>query len=905
MRPFSAALSILVIAALAPVFPVHAQSVDSFFDIFYGVELPNPKCDPCKAIAEEIDAVQRSVDDLTAQLRAIDSAMDIIDDAISLGEENLKQLQKQLEEMNNPKSYVESEGRRYDSSDHAAMQRRNANLWHAYKGGRMTAQEYSDEIGKPFDDPEVADALAMLKEIIKEQLQDSIDDTMKAIEKSKQLRTEMNEKGKDLSGKLDAELAKLARLRADLADCEKRCKREDVNVIEDYGLTPDPKGFFEGLLDSLRGLFVDDDPVGPFTGLEEAIEEFERTAAGGAEGDQPTETTELNFDFLLAPEALFGFLDGLKLPPPVCHLCDPLRAELAELQAILQAERSEYGEVEARLAELRSQWSRALSVRDEASRALDRFDNPSASAESEGRFMDSNDQAAMRVRNAGLWSQYKSDDLSAQQLEREWSKPFDDPAVRKELEKIKQRMRSELEEAVRRAEEAMKQLDEAIRSASERSIELAGSIAGKQVMLEYLLKQIEECEKKCRESLVEDAQGAIDGYEKFIFPKDQGEPEDMQYSSVNADTPRDDGDQAEGLIDWLKQFFGGNDAEEDEDEGEDPEEEEQLRSTASEVRTSERASSAPASSKAAVSSVGRSSSVKTSARSECDVGTMTKDVCENSCSGNCLESYQEFDGLKCFKCVTTQTSSAAKVQCDPPTETEAFCRKDCFGSCVKSYTRSDGVKCFECVAEQKSSSTSATYTQPLTSSSSRPQTVSCPSGKVTDRASCESQCSAQGGTCVQDSGCYGCVVVNCPEGTYKNSCPSSCVNGCDTVGSQDGVSCYQCKQSCEDVCVRNGYDPPGTDYTNQVLSTLNGYTCVSGASVSITTGTIGSCTCTKSPNVSVNQTPPVCTGTTCGDVACGQSATCSPEPNTTVTVRCNWGGWKDLGNLRFQPVIGQ
>ncbi|OGJ58928.1 hypothetical protein A2881_05360 [Candidatus Peribacteria bacterium RIFCSPHIGHO2_01_FULL_55_13] len=68
--------------------------------------------------------------------------------------------------------------------------------------------------------------------------------------------------------------------------------------------------------------------------------------------------------------------------------------------------------------------------------------------------------------------------------------------------------------------------------------------------------------------------------------------------------------------------------------------------------------------------------------------------------------------------------------------------------------------------------------------------------------------------------------------------------------------------------------------------------------------TIGSCTCSQQPTVTIDQTKPVCKGSVCGDVACGESTSCT-EGDTTYTVSCNWGGWKNIGENKFQPVIGQ
>lgn len=309
---------------------------------------------------------------------------------------------------------------------------------------------------------------------------------------------------------------------------------------------------------------------------------------------------------------------------------------------------------------------------------------------------------------------------------------------------------------------------------------------------------------------------------------------------------------------------------------------------------------------------------------------MTESQCKSSCSGRCDVSYEEFDGLKCFKCIPGTTT---QLKCDPPTETEAECKKECFGTCSKSYTRSDGVKCFECVSDsvatpappsvQKEQCDAPTMEQGACQGScdgtceksyTRGDGVSCyqckvsttpqcPSGTTANQSTCQSQCSAQGGNCVLENGCYSCVVLNCPSGTYKNDCPSSCPNGCDVAAQQEGVTCYRCKQSCEDFCAGVGLQVE-QDYTSYILGELNKYSCVSGANISVRTASNGSCKCLSQPQITIDTTPPVCRGTPCGDVACGQQASCSGGENTTITVTCNWGGWRQLDEFRFQPVVG-
>lgn len=882
----------------------------SFFDIFIESPVDKAACPLCLSLKEEIDAVEAQIaenyrvsDDLRDRLKTETAAvMDL--------ERRIADLNERAEELRNPKSFVESDGRRFDGSDHAALARRNANLWRAYKGGRMTAQEYSDEIAKPFDDPQVAEDLKLIKEIILMEIADALETANRDLTAAQGRRDDLTARIGDLAADIKSLEAESAALREDLEGCEILCKDDQIPIPDDLSIMPENRGIFDVILDFFAGLFEGEDEIFPYE--REALKEAEEMIDDRDFSEEPSRL-ELDPELVKKIGGLLSMPVVTVIPPVRCHLCDPLRAELAELQAELDFAKLRMEDRNAVEKTFRDAWNDALSLRDAARRALDRFDNPSASGESDGRSLDSNDQAAMRERNGRLWRDYKDGKISASDLEAEWAKSYDDPAVRRELDAIKDRMRDELQDALDDAEAAMKDISDALNEVADAKIDLSGRIAAMEVIVKHLQDQIAACEKRCVEQ-ADVAELSVDttGYEAFIFPETE-----FETSSSSSVDDEDVEESERGFIEWFIDFFGGDDEEETVDDFDDASSVSSRSSAVSESSSSQdddddserddadedpEADDDAQDDAFSSSSESRksSSSQKSSAASECDPGTMTESACKKSCDGTCYESYEEFDGLRCFTC--KQAVEKPKEQCDPPTETEAECKRDCFGTCDRAYTRNDGVKCFECMAESSSSSSKKSSSSSSVEEDDGP---SCVGGTVADKSQCESQCSAKGGTCTETNGCYSCVILNCPDGTYKNECPSSCSAGCDTVGEQSGVKCYQCKQDCKDVCTRNGFDPAGTDYTAEVLSTLNGYTCVSGASVSVTTATIGSCSCTASPKVTVDQTAPVCAGTTCGDVACGQTATCSPSPDTTATVRCNWGGWRDLGNLRFQPIIGQ
>jgi hypothetical protein len=293
-------------------------------------------------------------------------------------------------------------------------------------------------------------------------------------------------------------------------------------------------------------------------------------------------------------------------------------------------------------------------------------------------------------------------------------------------------------------------------------------------------------------------------------------------------------------------------------------------------------------------------------------------ACSKCSSGECENLKTLPNGTYCLKCLEP---TVVPQQCDSPTKTESKCNSSCDGTCVKSYTRDDGVKCYECLAEEGPTCPSDSVASCSDCSSgfecfsedgcSFCRAVvddgpTCPSGTVSDKSSCESQCAGQGGVCLDENedGCFECTVINCPSGTFKDECPSSCTNGCDTAAEQHGVSCFTCKQSCEEFCGSVGLDV-AQDYSSYILGQLNGHSCVSGAGISVQSASRGDCNCLSVPEISVDTTVPICAGTSCGDVACGQSATCSGGENTTITVTCNWGGWEQVDEFQFRPVLGQ
>ncbi len=96
--------------------------------------------------------------------------------------------------------------------------------------------------------------------------------------------------------------------------------------------------------------------------------------------------------------------------------------------------------------------------------------------------------------------------------------------------------------------------------------------------------------------------------------------------------------------------------------------------------------------------------------------------------------------------------------------------------------------------------------------------------------------------------------------------------------------------------------PPSSQ---SILQYLNQFTCVSGASINVKGTKTGSCpVCYAQPQITINQQKPVCQ-TPCGPVECGggTSCPCPDKPNCVLTASCGWGGWKEVGEFKYQPVM--
>ena len=75
-------------------------------------------------------------------------------------------------------------------------------------------------------------------------------------------------------------------------------------------------------------------------------------------------------------ESFFDIFVDLDLPPPVCHLCDPLMAQIEETEQSLNDLTMQQAQAQAEVDALYRDLTAAQDVRSAAERALDELNNP-------------------------------------------------------------------------------------------------------------------------------------------------------------------------------------------------------------------------------------------------------------------------------------------------------------------------------------------------------------------------------------------------------------------------------------------------------------------------------------------------------------------------------------------------
>ena len=464
-------------------------AADSFFDVFFEIEIPELlDCNPCDALKAELEEAQQEAEEIAEDL--LDSRSDLSAakaERARIGQ-SFEDANRLLEDLTNPRSWVESEGRRIDTSDLRVMEAYNAELWGLYQSDLLTSDEYQQRLRDGLTDAEresrKQEMIKNLRNRVKE-LEDRLDD-------ARENEEEIAEEIEELEDELADVQKRIADLMQKLEDCLKKCLKGPVDIIGDYGMgqTEGP-GFFGGIFDWIFGREPEpprdtpavDLPIPPL-GMPLPPFPFPPEGLGGPPIILPPQ--QLGPDIVLPPFPLIL---------PECDECD----ELLQMILAIEDELDEMGEDLDELSNelLAAQFAKSTAETDlkSAQQRLDRFNNPNSWAESGGRRIDSTDLEIMREYNRGLWQQYRNGDLSAQELEQKWEEGLPDA----DRERLEEQRRQQLEKEVA---DAKKELDEASEDvdALEQIISDAMDATNDLIdALEDLKEEYEKCLKKCME----------------------------------------------------------------------------------------------------------------------------------------------------------------------------------------------------------------------------------------------------------------------------------------------------------------------------------------------------------------------------------------------------------------------
>jgi len=259
----------------------------------------------------------------------------------------------------------------------------------------------------------------------------------------------------------------------------------------------------------------------------------------------------------------------------------------------------------------------------------------------------------------------------------------------------------------------------------------------------------------------------------------------------------------------------------------------------------------------------------------CEAPTIPEDECLKACTETCTFQYLTQSRGRCSTCDT----KAPPTSCEHGTLSEQQCQSECEamgqGQCEPVPTTEDSATCYRCMPK-----------------------AACAANQFRSVPDCQKLC--EGSCFIEANGCVSCL--DCPSGSFptRTECRETCSQDCQQ--STTNSACWQCPRGCNETCVERGYEP-ARDYQRQIDDALAEAVCVSGVRIAMSRAQVGSCECTKAPQLTFETTVPVCEDTPCGDIACGSQKTCTGADDQPLIAACRWKGWKEIGEFRYQAQI--
>lgn len=242
-----------------------------------------PLCDP---IRKQIEQVNELIKNKEQEIPDLEKAAGDAQAELNKKQKDLANAQQKLNDFKNPRSWVESDGRRVTSTDLEVQRQLSIDNWQRYKDGEQTAQETMDNWANQNDPAKHEEAKKNAEQRLEKAVKDAeqaVKDAQQKLDKAKQDLSKAKQQLENLKKELD-------RLRKMLEDCLKKCKEYALQIAQGHYRT------YEDLLQTQKTpeptIAQTQDPC---TKYEKAISTFTRGKLSTADYESLNNAMKLEF----------------------------------------------------------------------------------------------------------------------------------------------------------------------------------------------------------------------------------------------------------------------------------------------------------------------------------------------------------------------------------------------------------------------------------------------------------------------------------------------------------------------------------------------------------------------------------------------------------------------------------
>lgn len=186
------------------------------------------KCPICDPIRKQIEQLNENIKNKEQEIPGLENAAADAEKKFNDANKKLKDAQQRLNDFRNPRSWVESDGRRVTSSDLEVQRQLSIDNWNAYQRGEQSAQQTMDNWNKQ-SDPATHEAA---KKRAEERLQKDVETAQQAVKQAEQALSNAKQALSVAKQQLENMKKELERLKKELEECLKKCKTYALQIAE-------------------------------------------------------------------------------------------------------------------------------------------------------------------------------------------------------------------------------------------------------------------------------------------------------------------------------------------------------------------------------------------------------------------------------------------------------------------------------------------------------------------------------------------------------------------------------------------------------------------------------------------------------------------------------------------------